>query len=563
MLTHLRIENFALIDHLELDFGTGLNVLTGETGAGKSIILDALDAVLGGKAGGTSVRAGAQRALIEATFDPASLGGWLAEQEIEGLEEGLVVSREVGGKTSRSRVNGVLVNQTTLRGLRELLLEITAQGQSAQLEKPETQLDLLDNYTGAASTREKVRLAYEHTQKLKSALDHRRATRAERLQKLDLLRFQHDELAKAGLDDPHEEEALQHERQRLAHAAELQQSGQQVFELLYESNAGAPAVTDLLGQASDLLTQMGEYDTELTPLSEMLENALIQVQECARAVHRYAETVESDPRQLEYCERRLRLLKNLRQKYGSTLAEVIDHYLKVKGELASLDEGDDALEALERQLSTGLQEAAGIAGELTELRTLAARRLETDLVRELAPLGMRKVRFEVRLEPTRLQATGADRVVFLWSPNPGEPLQPLTQTASGGEMARFMLALKACLGAADRIGTLVFDEIDIGVSGRVAQAVAEKLLQLGRSHQVLCVTHQPLVAAMADSHYRVCKTVLPEADGERTVVRVEALDRSEARREELAQLAGGQSAHEALEFASALLVEADRRRALL
>jgi DNA repair protein RecN (Recombination protein N) len=564
MLTHLRIENFALIDSLELDFSGGLNVLTGETGAGKSIILDALDAVLGGKVSGNAVRTGTQRALIEATFDSnETLADWLTTQEIDGLEEGIVITREVGGKSSRSRINGVLVNQALLRTLREPLLEITAQGQSLQLEKPEVQLELLDSFAGAAPLRDKVQKAYESAQKRKAALARKKAEQAEKAQQVDLYKFQYEELAKAELEDPQEEEQLTADFSRLAHASELQQSSQKLYALLYEGDRESPAVTDLLGKASDILVQMSGYDPSLESLSELLEGALIQVQECSRAVNRYGDTVESDPEQLDFIEKRLRLFKTLRQKYGSTLSEVITYFKKLQKDLRTIEGGDENLEAEEKLLAGEIAKATELANQLTAVRTEAAIRLQSALIQELKPLGMAKVRFAVELEPTRLSATGVDRVQFLWNPNPGEPLHPLTETASGGEMARFLLALKACLGAADHIGTLVFDEIDIGVSGRVAQAVADKLLQLGQFHQVLCVTHQPLVAAMADSHYRVQKHVRQEAEGERTVVHVEKLCQPEDRCEELAQLAVGKTAREALDFASSLLTEANRRRATL
>jgi DNA repair protein RecN (Recombination protein N) len=474
-----------------------------------------------------------------------------------------VITREVGGKSSRSRINGVLVNQTLLRTLREPLLEITAQGQSLQLEKPEIQLELLDSFAGAAPLRDKVQKAYESAQKRRAALARKKAEQAEKAQQVDLYKFQYEELAKAELEDPQEEEQLTADFSRLAHASELQQSSQKLYALLYEGDRESPAVTDLLGKASDILVQMSGYDPSLESLSELLEGALIQVQECSRAVNRYGDTVESDPEQLDFIEKRLRLFKTLRQKYGSTLGEVIVYFKKLEKDLRTIEGGNENLGAEEKLLAEEIARATELANQLTSVRTEAAIRLQSALIQELKPLGMAKVRFAVELEPTRLSATGVDCVQFLWSPNPGEPLHPLTETASGGEMARFLLALKACLGAADRIGTLVFDEIDIGVSGRVAQAVADKLLQLGQFHQVLCVTHQPLVAAMADSHYRVQKHVRQEAEGERTVVHVEKLSQHEDRCEELAQLAVGKTAREALDFASSLLTEANRRRATL
>jgi DNA repair protein RecN (Recombination protein N) len=567
MLTHLSITNFALIEQLDLEFGPGLNVFTGETGAGKSIILDALDAVLGGKVGHTMVRTGADRALIEATFTvPEALQAWLCQEEIEPLEEQFVLSRELSiKKTSRSRINGVLVNQPTIQRLRNRLLEITAQGQSLDLEKPEVQQELLDSYGGPPLTQQKSKVAEPFTawQKARLDLEYHRKNHQEQLQKLDLYRFQKQELDEAQLTNRGEEEELLSEGNILSHAVELQTMGQDLSQLLYKGSQRTPAIIDQLVKAQELISKMVDFDETVQPLHELLENANMQLEECIHQLSRYNSGLEADPDRLEKIEERLQLFKKLARKYGPNFTDVYDYYQQVQKSLETLESEDISLETLEEKVHILHKTCLDEAQELTQLRQATIQKLESKLIQELAPLGMAKVRFQIKLESNKLTATGCDKTTFLFSSNPGEPLQPLTEIASGGEMARFLLALKACLGHADQTGTLVFDEIDIGVSGKVAQAVAEKLCQLGYSHQVLCVTHQPLVAAMADQHFRVSKQVQSIHEQERTSVQVQALASSKERIEELAQLASGRSAKEAVDFASVLLAEAKKTRAAL
>jgi DNA repair protein RecN (Recombination protein N) len=567
MLTHLLITNFALIEQLDLEFGPGLNVFTGETGAGKSIILDALDAVLGGKVGHAMVRTGADRALIEATFAiPEALQSWLRQEEIEPLEEHVILSRELSiKKTSRSRINGVLVNQQMIQRLRNRLVEITAQGQSLDLEKPEVQQDLLDSYGGAVLTQQKLKVAEPFTawQKARLDLEYHRKNYQEQLQKLDLYRFQKQELDEAKLTVREEEEELLNEGNILSHSVELQAMGQDLSQLLYKGTQRSPALIDQLVKAQELIKKMVAFDETVQPLHELIENANTQLEECVHQLSRYNSGLEADPERLEQIEERLQLFKKLARKYGPNFTDVYDYYQQVQKSLETLESEDVSLEALEEKTNALHKACLEEAKKLTQLRQGTIQKLEANLIQELAPLGMAKVRFQIKLEPHKLTATGSDRITFLFSPNPGEPLQPLTEIASGGEMARFLLALKACLGSADQTGTLVFDEIDIGVSGKVAQAVAEKLCQLGHSHQVLCVTHQPLVAAMADQHFRVSKQVQSINEQERTSVHVYSLASSNERIEELAQLASGRSAKEAVDFASVLLAEAKKTRTAL
>ncbi|MBF2025712.1 MAG: DNA repair protein RecN [Oscillatoriales cyanobacterium C42_A2020_001] len=631
MLLCLRIENFALVDRLDLELGKGLTVLTGETGAGKSIILDALDAALGGKVTGRAIRTGAEKALIEATFQlDEELKDWLNHQSI-GCETGtLVCSREVVANTtsqrSRSRVNGALVNKQQMEELRDRLVELTAQGQTVQIGQPALQREWLDCYGGTTllKQREAVAAAFTAYQQATQALENRRRAEQQRLQQLDLFDYQLRELNAANLDDPDELDLLEQEAKRLSHSVELQQQSYVVYQALYQNDndAEAETCTDLLGKAENILQDMVEYDTQLRPILELVTAALAQVEEAGREINAYGESIEADPQRLQEAQVRIAELKQVCRKYGPTLTEAIAMRDRLQEDLLELTGGGQSVEELEQAVQTCHETLIQACTELTNLRQTAAKDLETRLVNELKPLAMEKVKFEVGITPCPPSATGADQITYLFSPNPGEPLQPLTEIASGGEMSRFLLALQASFSQVDSVGTLVFDEIDVGVSGRVTQAIAEKLYQLSQHHQVLCVTHQPIVAAMADHHFRVskhligangetastplengngykakgkrqkakgrnqesgvtsqeseeihpppCSAPIPSAsppDAVRTVVRVMPLT-DEQRKQELALLAGGQTAEEASSvtdaaayaFAESLLAQAAHLR---
>ncbi|HEY9877680.1 MAG TPA: DNA repair protein RecN, partial [Leptolyngbyaceae cyanobacterium] len=578
MLTALHIENFALIDRLDLRLQPGLNVLTGETGAGKSIILDAIDAVLGGKANQRLIRTGTSRAVVEATFTlTPNLARWLEENQIAADSDQFTCSRELtagrGSVRSRSRVNGIAVNKPQIETLRPFLVEITAQGQTLQVGSPDLQRDWLDNFGGTKllTQRKEVAQAYEAATQARLALERRRKAEQDRLEQLDLFEHQARELNSVNLTTADELEALEQEQQRLSHSVELQQQSYQVYQILYENDAGQ-ACSDLLGKAESILSDMLRYDPEVDPILAMVSDALAQVEEAGRQINSYGENIEADPQRLDEVEQRIRQLKNLCRKYGRSLADLIEYRDEIQASLGLMNGDGQSIEALEAAYDSRRQALEKGCTQLTKLRQQTAKSLESKLVAELKPLAMERVQFKVDLQPIEPAVSGADRIQFLFSPNPGEPLQPLAETASGGEMSRFLLALKACFIQSEQVNTLVFDEIDVGVSGRVAQAIAEKLYQLGQQHQVLCVTHQPMVAAMADAHYRVGKQVIDESGEEpsskrrksrqksveeggvaiaeevRTVVRVVPLTQEE-RREELAQLAGGHSHQESLSFA--------------
>ena len=572
MLLYLRIENFALIDHLELDFGAGLNVLTGETGAGKSIILDAIDAVLGGKVSSRVIRTGTNRTMVEATFSVTPpLAAWLSEQEIDLIDDNaVIISREIATTTSnirsRSRVNGVLVNRQLMGGLRDHLVEITAQGQTVKVGQSAQVRDWLDLYGGdlLLQKRQNVTTAFSIYQQARQALEKRRTSERERLQQLDLLTYQVQELSAANLDDPQEMEILNQERDRLNHVVDLQQMSYKVYQALYQDDQETPTAADLLADGEMILTQMIEYDSQLQSLLELVRDAVAAVMEVGRQINIYGEGLEADPQRLEEVEERIRELKQICRKYGPTLTEAIAYYQRIQNELAELNNNEQSIETLEQDEQLYLQQLHHLSQQLSQLRRQTAADLESRLLAELKPLAMDKVRFQVEIVPTTPTAAGADKITFMFSPNPGEPIQPLTEIASGGEMSRFLLALKSCFHQGNEVGTFIFDEIDVGVSGRVAQAIAEKLHQISQGHQVLCVTHQPLIAAMADRHFRVTKLVINKAvnsnDEQRTVVRITSLDNLTTRREELAQLAGGKSANEAIAFAESLLLQAANHR---
>lgn len=571
MLLSLRIENFALIDTLDLTFTDGLNVLTGETGAGKSILLDAIDLILGGKALSSMLRTGESRTLLEASFSlTPALNTWLTATDIDPLDDLLVCSREISTQStlrSRFRVNGVVVNKQQIAQLREQLIEVTAQGQAVQLGRADRQRQCLDGFGGGPllKQRQQVATAFTRWQKLTTELNTFRQNEQQRLQNIDLLRYQLQELDTANLADPNEQTDLEQELQRLSHSVELEQQSYQVYQLLYEKDQG-DACGDLLGQAESILVDMSQYDSQLEPMLELVQQALTQVQEVGSLINAYGSTVETDPEQLQSVEMRLMELKQICRKYGPSLADAIAHHHTIQSQYADLTGEGQSLDELEQAAADCEAKLQKACDKLTALRQKAAQQLEARILQELKPLALDKVQFQVGLQPLSPTQNGADQIQFLFSANPGEALQPLSESASGGEMSRFLLALKACFSQGEGVGTLIFDEIDAGVSGHVAQAIATKLYHLSQNHQVLCVTHQPMIAAMADAHFQVQKQVVIQRANsastqaaERTVVQVTSLN-DQQRRQELAEIAGGQTTQQALTFVDSLLQQAGQVR---
>ncbi len=559
MLTGLHLENIALIDGLDLVFSPGFTVLTGETGAGKSLLLDALDALLGGAQGGQGarlLRPGTDRARIEATFALSPpVRAWLEQESFEADEEAgdLLLSREwrtgEGRSHSRSRLNGEAVNRAQLLSLRPLLLDLTVQGQTQQLARPGQQRRWLDRFGAepVAAALRPVRTAVRTWRQDAAALEAARADRQRLEQDRRRRQDQLDDLEAARLEDPGELQGLQIEQDRLAHGVRLQEGVTALLGRLVEGAEAAPSALDHLALCSRDLDQLGGLDPSLRPLQESCADLLERLQDLARQLDRYGDGLESDPTSLADLQERLAGLKALERRHGRDLAGLISLRDDLRDQLAP-GGGEASLQVLERRELASRQARDLACAELTERRRQAAEVLQEQLMEALRPLGLAAVRFAVMVSPAPAGEEGADAIAFLFSANPGQPLAPLQEVASGGEMSRFLLALKTCLAAADPQVTLLFDEIDGGVSGRVSGAIAALLRRLAEHRQVFCVTHQPLVAAAAQHHFRVSKRV----EEGRTLTLVSQLRDTQERERELAELAGGDSG-ETRSYAAALL----------
>lgn len=609
MLLELRIRDFAIIDALDLRFDAGFSVLTGETGAGKSIIVDAVELVLGEWAESTVVRAGADRALVEAVFrlEPgqrATIGPILAQEGLEGDgPDLLLLGREVRrDRRNVCRVNGRTVTLSLLRELTEGLVDIHGQSEHLSLMRVREHLNLLDRYAELAPLRQQVAEAAGRVQDVREELAALLRDEQELAHRADLLRFQIDEITSASLE-PGEEEVLRQERPRLANAERLIELTREALAALEEGDQRTPGALELLGMALRALVEAARVDPSLEPLLEEAESVNVQLEEMARQLLDYQTQIEYSPQRLQEVEERLALIHRLERKYGETVADVLAYAEEAERELDTITHSEERITELEAAEEQLLDELSGLAMELSKRRREAAQALAQRVERELRDLRMEGARFGVdftwredeagvplpssvpgfRFQVSSLgveqpetsnvesetrvafDASGIDHAEFIVSPNPGEPLKPMAKIASGGETSRLMLALKAVLSRADETPTLVFDEIDQGIGGRVGAVVGEKLWGLAAGegpgdlkHQVLCVTHLPQLAGFGDEHYRVAKQVEQTEVGERTVTQVDVLE-GEARVRELAQMLGG-SGEAALRSAEEILERVERRK---
>ena len=547
MLTGLQLQNIALIDSLELQFEAGFTVLTGETGAGKSILLDALDAVLGGAQGAAGVRliqSGCDRARIEACFDlTPAVQNWLAVAGFDTDDEDLLLSREWRSQdsrySSRCRLNGTAVNRQQLLELRPLLIDLTVQGQTQQLSSPGQQRGWLDQLGGAAFEQEMIqaREAWSIWQEASSELRRFQTEADQLIQQRQDLQDLLDQLEQADLDDPGEQQMLEQEQDRLVHGVRLQDGLAALFSRVRDGEDQAPSLTDHLTASIHELQSMVQMDGSLAPLRDQVLDLEVAVESLLRALDQYGMTLESDPERLDRLQDRLATLKRLQRRHGLDLPGLIEWRDALRDQLSGTGPAADLSVLRQRELDARSGRDA-IHQRLHKARLRTARRMESSLMDLLRPMGLQHLRFEVRLSAAEPAEHGSDQVTFLFSANPGQPLAPLAEVASGGEMSRFLLALKTTLASVDGSGTLLFDEIDTGVSGRISDAIGDLLHSMARHRQVFCVTHQPLVAARAEHHFRVSKHV---SDG-MTRSRVSRLRDTQQRRQELAELAGGDQA---------------------
>jgi DNA repair protein RecN (Recombination protein N) len=506
MITDLIIKNFAIIEALHVQFGTGFNVLTGETGAGKSIIIDAVNLLLGGRARGEVIRTGAEEASVEAIFDlqgESAVRQQLVEQGLDSEDELLV--RRIVSRSGKNRVfvNGSPVPLTQLRELTSQLVNIYGQHEHQNLQRTETHLELLDNFAALQGPLETYRQAFAQCQQLQQSLNRLDLAERDRQQRLDMLTFQQQELATAKLVNDEDVE-LEQERSLLLHAEKLAAATSGGYEVLF---AGQQPVCGQLGELAGKLEDLQQVDPQLSPLAEALRNSLYSLEDVAEELRTYAEKLDFEPHRQQQVEERLALLTSLKRKYAPSIEELLAYQASVEAELVDLSNAEGRREELQQQLNKAQAEVLGTGQQLSELRHQAATRLAAAVEQELADLAMPKACFEMRLfEQPEATVDGLERGEFYLTANPGEPPQPLAKIASGGELSRIMLALKRSAPEGDGVRTLIFDEVDAGIGGEAATAVGEKISRLGRSLQVLCVTHLPQVAAFADQHFRVVKS---------------------------------------------------------
>jgi len=538
MLLELRIKNFAIIDELNLSFSKGLNVLTGETGAGKSIILNAVHLLLGDKATEEWIRSSEEEASVEAIFDISGnleIQGRMKEKapHLQGAgEEDSLIIRRVISRSSRGKVfiNG---NGATLGSLSEVgegLLSIYGQHEHQSLQRVETHIDILDEFGGLLGLREEFQKQYQEFVSLSEEVEKIRAEKERRAKERELMAFQSKEIETSGIQIG-EEESLKEERIVLAHAKKLMDFAHATEETLYsEEGSTIEKIQRILNQGRE----MSAIDPSLSQPLKALESTLIQLEEIALALRDYSKRVEIDPMRLEEIEDRLEEIDRLKRKYGSTIKEVISFKHKIDEALKSFTSDEERLSQLEGRWEPLRHTVSGLGKKLSEARKKTALELKKSVERELNSLGMKKTVFEIQIDPIPLSPKGVDRVEFLISPNVGEEVKPLAKIASGGELSRMMLAMKRILAKVGGRQVLIFDEVDSGIGGAMAEVVGRKLRELSRHHQVICVTHLPQIACFADQHHSVRK----EVRSGRTITLVDRLDKGSIV-DEIARMLGG------------------------
>ncbi len=564
MLREIHIQNYAVIDNLAVEFGPGLNLLSGETGSGKSILVDALGLALGGRTSSEVIRTGEERALVTAVFSAegkAPWADWLEEYGVAGSEEvELILRRELqAGGRSRMLVNDQPVTLTAVRGLGRCLVEMHGQNEHVDLFARDAQLGLLDQFAGLSAELETLRGLHARRCELDQELEGLSHNEQERLRTLDLLSFEVRELEHANLQ-PGEDARLEEERRVLSNLEKIRAAASSAFSELYEDEGAA---ISRVAAAARQLDELRRYDSAVAPEIEPLATARATLEDIAAFLRDYVGKLEANPARLEEIEDRLALIDRLKRKYGSSVEEILAYARETRQSLASLEHADERREAVRRDLAGVAAEYRKAAEALSEKRRDAARRLVKLVREELAQLGMEKTRLEVHFESApegQGGATGIDEIEFRISPNVGEELRVMEKIASGGEISRLMLALKTVVGQA-RVSrgargarycdaTFIFDEIDAGIGGRVAECVGQRLKRLARDAQVLCVTHLAQIACFADRHFYVEKS----ARAHRTVTTIKPLAGEKERAEELARmLSGSQITDTVLKHAATML----------
>lgn len=541
MLKQLYIKNFTLIDELNIQMHPGFSVITGETGAGKSIILGAIGLLLGNRADSKSIKAGRDRCVIEAHFDLSKydMQQFFTDNDIDEDLSDTIIRRELTttGK-SRAFINDTPVSLTKMRELGEQLVDIHSQHQNLLLQKEDFQLNVVDIIAQDEKQRKNYEAAYNQYKQTNQKLNALKAEIEKNRENEDFLRFQFKELDEAQLQNGEQEE-LEQEYEMLSHSEDIKTALYQADNHLSGDDGN---IIERLKQTSEQLANIKDVYPEVTELLERIDSSYIELKDIAQEVNGLTDHVEFDPARLETINERLDKLNSLQQKFHvRDLGELIETYHQLKEQLSHIDHSDEDVEALEQEVAQLLEKAQKQAKELTATRTKAAKKVEEEMKQRLIPLGIPNVRFSISLTEKPLSHDGGDKVSFLFSANKSTPLQPVTQVASGGEIARVMLSLKAMISGAVKLPTIIFDEIDTGVSGKIAEKMAQIMVEMGNhERQVLSITHLPQIAAMGSHHYKVSK----EETDEGTISRMTELSQQE-RVQEIAQMLSGSDVSEA------------------
>ncbi len=541
MLKQLYIKNFTLIDELNIQMHPGFSVITGETGAGKSIILGAIGLLLGNRADSKSIKAGRDRCVIEAHFDLSKydMQQFFTDNDIDEDLSDTIIRRELtaAGK-SRAFINDTPVSLTKMRELGEQLVDIHSQHQNLLLQKEDFQLNVVDIIAQDEKQRKNYEAAYNQYKQANQKLNALKAEIEKNRENEDFLRFQFKELDEAQLQNGEQEE-LEQEYEMLSHSEDIKTALYQADNHLSGDDGN---IIERLKQTSEQLANIKDVYPEVTELLERIDSSYIELKDIAQEVNGLTDHVEFDPARLETINERLDKLNSLQQKFHvRDLGELIETYHQLKEQLSHIDHSDEDVEAMEQEVTQLLENAQKQAKELTAIRTKAAKKIEEEMKQRLIPLGIPNVRFSISLTEKPLSHDGGDKVSFLFSANKSTPLQPVTQVASGGEIARVMLSLKAMISGAVKLPTIIFDEIDTGVSGKIAEKMAQIMVEMGNhERQVLSITHLPQIAAMGSHHYKVSK----EETDNGTISRMTELSQQE-RVQEIAQMLSGSDVSEA------------------
>ncbi|MBI5407473.1 MAG: DNA repair protein RecN [Nitrospirae bacterium] len=548
MLKALRIKDFAIIDEMSLEFEKGFTVFTGETGAGKSILVDAIGTMIGGRAAAEVVRYGSDEAVVEAIFEEVTDARLLEKMAQYGIPAGgneILIRRNIskGGK-SRIYINGALTTLSMLEEICSGLVNIHGQHDQQNLLKKERHIEYLDAFGGLSGQRDRIRERYWYLNQLRARLDDLEAGVRGRKEKEELFRYQLAEIRGAGLK-PDEDKGLTREREILGNAKRLSALSNEAYSLLYEDDR---AILSGLGKIEETFAEISKIDARMGEGLELVRSSKAALRETAESMRRFRDEVRHDPERLEKIEERLYLIERLKKKYGPSIEEILTYQSKIEKELTGLEYSDQDIKALRGEIEEVSAKTTQEAAELSKLREKSLKTLEREIAQELALLQMENMKFSVGIERVPLSQNGIDSVEFLIA-NVGEEPRPLAKIASGGELSRLMLAIKSRLSAVDSVQTLIFDEVDTGIGGRVAEEVGRRLKQLAGDHQVCCVTHLPQIAAMAGTHYSVEKVMTDN----RVTTGIRRLD-GQGRIQEVGRMLGGKDKTKgALRYAEEML----------